>query len=152
MATALQIVQQVFPNVTKVVDATKDTQVEVTKRDTNSATVRNHKACAMAVACKRKMDLDGVIMSVSTAYLIKDNKATRYKVPPSVAREIVAFDRNASFEPGEYKLTAISETAKIGIPRGPAPKSGGSRNGNLAKRFRHKTGEIRASLGSKELV
>jgi len=149
---ALHTVQQLFPNVTKVVDAKKDSKIEVTKRDTSSATVRNHKACAMAVACKRKMDLDGVIMSVSTAYLIKDNVATRYLVPPSVAREIIAFDRNAVFEPGEYKLNAPTESAKLNRTHGSIKASGGKDNEKISKRFRHKTEGIRASLGSKNVV
>lgn len=152
MASALSIVQNAFPNVTKVVDAKKDSKIEVTKSDMNSASVRNHKSCAMAVACKRKLSLDGVIISVSTAYLVKNNVATRYKVPPSVAREITAFDRNATFEPGEYSLRAPSESIKLNGVRGPYPEKGGARTGNLAKRFRHKTGGIRASLGSKRAV
>lgn len=153
MAKALNIVQAVFPNVTKVVDAKKDSNIEVTKRDTSSATVRNHKACAMAVACKRKLDLDRVIMSVSTAYLIKDNVATRYKVPPSVAREITAFDRNAAFEPGEYKLNAPSTTNRLGeYASGKSSSNKNRNNGKMAKRFRHKTTDIRASLGSKHVV
>lgn len=152
MASALSIVQEVFPNVTKVVDAKKDSTIEVTKRDTTSATVRNHKACAMAVACKRKLDLDGVIMSVSSAYLVKDNVATRYLVPQAVAREITAFDRNAVFEPGEYVLKAATETQKLNGVRGEYPQKSGKANGNLAKRFYHKTEGIRASLGSKGVV
>lgn len=153
MASALAIVQKVFPNVTHVKDARKDASVEVTKRDTTSATVRNHKACAMAVACKRKMDLDGVIMSVSIAYLVKDNVATRYKVPESVAREITAFDRDAVFEPGEYNLRAISPAARLDrTPNASVSKSSKQSNGGLAKRFRHKTDGIRSSLGSKNLV
>lgn len=152
MASALNIVQKVFPHVTSVVDATKDAAVEVTKRDTTSATVRNHKACAMAVACKRKLDLDGVIMSVSTAYLIKGNKATRYRVPQSVSREIVAFDRDAVFEPGEYNLTTYTGSGKVGSQKGVSTSSANSHSSGLAKRFRHKTEGIRSSLGNKNLV
>jgi hypothetical protein len=152
MASALSIVQQLFPNVNKVVDAKKDINIEVTKSDTTSAIVRNHKACAMAVACKRKLKLDGVIMSVSTAYLVTGDKATRYLVPQSVAREITAFDRNAVFEPGEYKLHAAPESAKLDGVRGTYPEKGGQRNGNLIKRFQHKTTGIRASLLSKHVV
>lgn len=148
MPSALHTVKKLYPEVTKVVDAKRDTEIEVTKRDTSSATVRNHKACAMAVACKRKLNLDGVIMSVSTAYLIKDNIATRYKVPEAVSREIVSFDRNSGFEPGDYKLKAISSTARLGESRGTNPKKGGKKNGNATKRY-HKTENIRENLGAK---
>lgn len=152
MASALSIVQKLFPSVTEVKDAKIDSFVEVTKSDTTSATVRNHKACAMAVACKRKLNLDGVIMSVSTAFLIKGNTATRYRVPPSVAREITVFDRNAAFEPGKYKLSKINAGRELGKRRGSLPDKGGPTSGKLLSRFRHKTGGIRASLGSKHAV
>src|ERR1700690_1730496 len=104
MTTALQIVKEYFPEVTDVEDGTKDIEVEVTKRDNDSADVRNHKGCAMAVACKRKQEADGVIISVNTAYIIKGKKAKRYKLPESVSREVISFDRNGGFSPGEYHL------------------------------------------------
>ena len=152
--SALSNVQASFPGVTRVVDAKKDTAFEVTKADTKSAAVRNHTACAAAVACKRKLELDGVIMSVNTAYLIKGNTATRYKVPESVGREITAFDRDAVFEPGDYQLKAPCQSERLGVSRGKSPDTSGpnSHNGNLAKRFRHKTGGIRASIGSRDVV
>lgn len=153
--SALSNVQAAFPNVTKVVDAKKDTAFEVTKADTKSAAVRNHTACAAAVACKRKLELDGVIMSVSTAYLIKGNVATRYKVPEAVSREITAFDRDAVFSPGDYQLKAPASTERLGARNGQG-KGGGdgdnSTKGNMAKRFHHKTEGIRAAIGSKGVV
>lgn len=91
-------------------------------------------------------------MSISTAYLIKGDTATRYLVPNSVAREITAFDRNAVFEPGEYRLKAAGDSAKLNGVRGTYPQKSGKANGNLAKRFQHKTEGIRASLGSKGVV
>lgn len=91
---ALRLVQKYYPEVTKVIDGKKPIRVEVTKKDSNSAAVRDHKACAMAVACKRKLNLDGVLISVSTAYLVKGKKATRFQLPPSVSREVVSFDRH----------------------------------------------------------
>lgn len=150
--SALSNVQAAFPNVTKVVDAKKDASFEVTKADTKSAAVRNHTACAAAVACKRKLELDGVIMSVNTAYLVKGSTATRYKVPQSVSREIISFDRDAVFEPGDYRLKAPCQSARLGMKRGTDPVTAGPKNGGLAKRFRHKTGGLRASLGSKDVV
>src|SRR6267143_179111 len=104
MPNPLSIVNKFFPKVTKVRDATSNIEIEVTKTDQNIAKKMKHDECAMAVACKRKMHLDGVIMAISTAYLIKDNVATRYKVPISVGREITSFDRGAPFAVGTYKL------------------------------------------------
>ena len=62
---ALGIVRKFFPHVAAVHDALTNTQIEVTKADASSRAVKNHNACAMAVACKRKFKLDGVIISRS---------------------------------------------------------------------------------------
>jgi hypothetical protein len=146
---ALSHVQKFFPNVTEVEDATGETTIEVTQKDTNSSAVRNHKGCAFAVACKRKMALDGVIVSIRTAFVIKGNKAVRYRVPESVSREIVSFDRNAGFAPGEYKLTPFSESLKLGANGGRT-----THTGEYPKRVtpKHMTSGIRAILGSKEAM
>ena len=55
---------------------------------------------------------------------------------------------------GEYKLQKayIAESAKLNGVRGAYPEKSGKNNGNLAKRFRHKTEGIRASLGSRGVV
>ena len=59
MPNALDTVRSYFPEVKHVEDAKRGAMVEVTNRDLASALRRTHKTCAMAVACKRKMDLDG---------------------------------------------------------------------------------------------
>ena len=148
MPTALAIVQKFFPEVTSVKDANKDAHVEVTNRDSSSATVRNHKGCAMAVACKRKMALDGVIISVKTAYMIKGDQATRYKLPESVSREVISFDRKGGFAAGEYKMLKPNGNQKLGIVKlggGNGKKTGTSK----AIEPKHLTEGIRTVLGSK---
>jgi hypothetical protein len=118
---ALAIVQKYFPNVQSVEEADKPIHIEVTKQDSNSAAVRNHEGCAMAVACKRKMKADGVIVSIGTAYIVKGKKAIRYRVPTAVQREIVSFDREAGFAPGDYVLAVFPESQKLGQPKPRGP-------------------------------
>lgn len=143
-------VKRFFPNVTLVRDAKDPIDIEVTKSDSNAKAVKDHTACAMAVACKRKLHLDGVIISRSTAYLIKDRMATRYAVPDAVTREIVSFDRGASFEPGDYYLLPPKESQLLGAR---ARRETGDRDhhegsGNGKKRHApHVTLGIRAALG-----
>lgn len=149
MPYALQIVNRFFPEVKTIKDARIDASIEVTQRDSSSATVKNHKACALAVACKRKLNLDGVIISVTTAYLVKDEHATRYSLPESVSREVVSFDRQGGFSPGKYELHRPSPTNRLGH------RTGGDRDkktGNGRRRkFRHMTKGIRTVLGSKDI-
>lgn len=113
--SALGIVQKYHPNVTKVVDAKKRVTISVTEKDCRYARKSSPDKCAMAKACER--EYDGAIISMSTAYLIKGEVATRYKTPPSVSREIVSFDRNHDFRPGEYTLNAIPKGNTLGVKK-----------------------------------
>jgi hypothetical protein len=139
---ALKLVQKFYPNVTSVKDATKDLYVEVTGKDAASKAVRNHKECALAAACKRSKVADATIISVKTSYLIRGDVAIRYSTPQALAREIISFDRDAAFDPGEYVLKRPSPTSRLrsgrkygpGIGKGPKP------------RFMHSTQGIRESL------
>ena len=141
---ALHIVNKFFPKVKVVKDATKSLSVEVTKEDSQKGARGDHNSCAMAVACKRKVKADGVIMSVSTAYIVKDKVAVRYRVPESVSREIVAFDRNSYFEPGEYRLNKPCPASMLGARRGGEDTTPGA--GKKRRGFHHYTGGIRATL------
>jgi hypothetical protein len=151
MPSALQIVRKYFPKVTKVNDADKNLKIEVTKRDNAHGKVRNHQACALAVACKRVTGMDGVIISIATAYLIKGNTAWRYYLPESASREIVSVDRNAplGFDEGMYELKAHRKGDRLGDRK--ERKTGNSEpTGPMkAKVFRHFTHGIRAALGSR---
>jgi hypothetical protein len=147
MPRALEVVRKFFPEVKEVTDGKKAIVIEVTGADERNATKRAHKTCAMAVACKRKLNLDGVIISVGTAYLVKDKKAVRYQLPPSVSREVVSFDRDGGFRPGTYQLSAVPKSNRLGHePRG---KGHGPNRGSDNRPLVHHTEGIRTALGSK---
>lgn len=143
--SALKIVQQFFPGVREVVDSTRPAKIEVAARDATAKGVKNHAECALAVACKRKFKLDGVIISRGTAYLVKGRKARRFQLPPGTAREIVSFDRGAGFEPGTYLLSGVEPSRRLGHRTGSA-RDKGTGNGS-PKKFRHITANIRTVLG-----
>lgn len=143
MSSALGTVKKYFPQVTDVVDATKAAQIQVTAGDVRASKRKKHAECAMAVACRRVTKCDGVIMSLSTAYLITGTKATRYEVPPSITKEIIAFDRGASFEPGVYKLhKPYHELGRENHGNGSRDKKSGP------VRAYHVTENVRASINS----
>lgn len=145
---ALGIVRKFFPNVTSVTDATKPVTIEVTKRDAASEGKKDHKACAMAVACKRKLHLDGVVISRSVAYLVKDAVATRYGVPEQVAREVVAFDRGGAFEPGEYRLDKPTRIKLLGAAKDADGRPEHSKTKAGRGEPHHMTTNIRTALGA----
>jgi len=147
MATALKTVQGFFPKVKRVLDADEDVNIEVTKHDSQSKAVKNHEQCAMAVACKRAMHLDGVVISRKIAYLVKGKEAVRFIVPQSVSREVVAFDRGATFEPGTYRLVKPGHGSELGYAGGHVRDNEGKANGKKKKGPRHVTANIRTALG-----
>jgi len=148
MPTALQLVQKFFPEVESVVDAKKNVDIEVTNADDRVAAKKSHKTCAMAVACKRKFKLDGVVISVNRAYLVKGKKAERFELPPSVSREVVSFDRGGGFEPGEYQLSKVAPDKRLG-KKHYAKTGNGHTGGDGERKVIHRTGGIRTALGSK---
>ncbi len=96
-----------FPEVNRVADSTKSLKVTVTEKDCKSAKEKKEDDCAMAHALERELKCDGAIVRKNVAYIIKGDLAIKYQVPGSVSREIVSFDRNHDFRPGEYQLSAV---------------------------------------------
>ena len=137
--SALKIVQKYHPNVTSVRDAKRGTRIQVTENDCQTSRTKAPDSCALASAACRKHD--GAIISLAVAYLIDGDKATRYRVPSAIAREIVSFDRAKQFAPGTYKLNAPSSNERLGVKRGPRVKSA-SRGRRIGRRV-HKTAGIR---------
>lgn len=147
---ALRIVKKHFPEVNQVIDAKTDINIEVTKHDDEVSRRKDHEGCAMAVACKRKLHLDGVIIARSIAYLIKGNKATRFLVPERAAREVISFDRGGGFDPGIYKLDKPAGNQRLGHVAG-GQVHGHQRGENKGKlvsaRKIHRTQNVRTILG-----
>jgi hypothetical protein len=144
--SALNIVRKYHPNVTSVVDAKKTISVAVTARDCKGGNQKKPNSCAMARAFER--EYDGAVVSLAVAYLVNGNQATRYRVPSSVARELVSFDRSKVFAPGKYSLCAPSSTEKLAAVRQRSRISNAKRAKNGANattaRHTHKTAGIRA--------
>lgn len=141
--SALTMVRKFFPQVESVVDATRQAPIEVTKRDAEAKGKKDHTACALAVACKRKFHLDGVLISRCVAYLVKGKQARRFHVPHSISREVVSYDRGAEFSPGQYVLKAVPIQLRFGVK---VPGNKRKREHTKNQRFRHVTNKIRTTL------
>ena len=145
MPSALSLVKRFFPNVIDLRDAKKNMYITVTKKDCAAARRKQHSDCAMAVAAKRAMNLDGVVMAINVAYLVKNNRAFRLMVPESVQREIISFDRGGGFTPGEYRLSRPTKTKRLEYASG-----GNAPHKNTAKyrEPKHQTTGIRTVLAA----
>ncbi len=140
--SALGIVQKYHPGVTRVVDAKRAAVIQVTKANCKSGNKKSASSCAMARAFEREHD--GAIISLSCAYIVDGKKATRYKVPPAVSREIVSFDRHGDFAPGIYKLNAPGKWNKLGK----SPTADHRRRHDANKTKRHKPNHHTAGIRS----
>lgn len=90
------------------VDAQKPLAIEVTARDIKLAKAQNSKECALSRAVKRSMPVKAAYFLRTTAWLEYADKMVRYRLPPSVQKEIVSFDRSKTMSIGEYVLSTIT--------------------------------------------
>jgi|SoiMethySBSTD1v2_1073268.scaffolds.fasta_scaffold26988_10 hypothetical protein len=135
-------VARLFPKVTVAVDADQSVDIKVSKKDCTEAKQMDPSECALARAVRRDMEADGAIIGLSSSYIIRGNKAIRFSTPERVQREIVSFDRNHDFAPGDYFLTPKSPSSRMGAPqykKKAAPTSGAK----VAKRKVHHPDRVR---------
>lgn len=126
-----------FPNVEFAVDASKPVEISVDAEDCKKGKKLDPTECALAKAAKRELHADAVIIGMNTSYIIKGNQAVRFSTPESVTREIVSFDRNQDFAPGDYYLNPKSPTARLGVKQNLGGKN------KTAKRKIHKVARVR---------
>ena len=137
-------IRRMFPNVTRIVDANKSVEVSVTPDDCLLALKMDPRNCAMALAAKRELKADAVVVGLSTSYLIHGTEAIRYKTPESVAREIVSFDRHSDFDPGNYYLRPYPPAQRLGVPHRRHGHKGGKKKS--ATRVVHHVARVRTSI------
>jgi hypothetical protein len=146
ISTSLAMIRRYFPAVITVEDARKAAIVEVTESDNSHADVKSHRTCALALACIRFFHADGVIIGLTTSWIVRGKVATRFKNAATVSREITSFDRKAGFDAGKYLLTPATETSRLGRERSTNPNRQSRLSGTRA--FRHYTRNVRTTLAS----
>jgi hypothetical protein len=100
-----------------VKDAEKPLVLKIAKADVYDSTPGDPANCAVALACRRLIGADEVLVYKTKAYVRKGNTWTRYSVPKSIQGEIRAFDRGAEFVPADYTLTPPTTSDKLGFKR-----------------------------------
>lgn len=105
-----------------VLDATKKVKIHITAGDVKKGSTKDPGACAAALACMRELNATQARVHVGRTYLKINDKWVRYHTPAALRTEIVAFDRGGKFEPGEYTLSPMVPSLKLGQRRNPGPK------------------------------
>lgn len=144
---SLSMIRQYFPKVDKVGDSDKPVIVEVTAEDVAKSEVKNHETCALAIACKRFFKADGVVIGLTTSWIVRGKTAIRYRNAGTVSREITSFDRKAGFDVGFYLLTPASPSNKLGTVRAYDPVRSGRKGLGRRPQFKHYTRNVRTTLG-----
>jgi hypothetical protein len=127
--------KKLFPQVETSVDADYPIEVLVNQDDCDGATQLDPTNCALARAAKRDLKADAVIIGLNTSYIIRGKNAVRFATPERVQREIVSFDRNHDFEPGNYKLVPKAPTSRLG--QSIQKKSKGGANKTATRKVHH---------------
>jgi hypothetical protein len=122
MPNVLAFVRKYHPGVKTVVDAKRPVRFEVTEEDGTQGHRKTPNNCAMVRALERQYD--HAVVSLGVAYLIKGDRAVRFKTPESVAREIVSFDRHSDFAPGRYTLSPYNRRVTKKSAKSPSGSSG----------------------------
>ena len=125
------------------VDGKGKLPIIVTTDDIKHSSKKDPRNCAYAVAAKRKIPgVRAAFFFRTTAWLQFKDKLVRYSLPPSMQKEIVAFDRAKKMEPGTYCLVAPTKTKSIADihKRYEADK-------RLAKKAGMKVSKLRANRG-----
>lgn len=128
-----------FPKIEDVVDSKRAVHVQVQPRDCIKGKSKDPGSCALAQAARRQYHADGVIIGMRFSYIVRGKHAIRFATPESVQREIVSFDRHGDFDPGDYHLSPVSASARLGT-------GGGRSHGEAGKhktRARHYTSRVR---------
>jgi hypothetical protein len=99
----------------EVKDSEEELTVKILPRDVKAGAAKNATACAAAKALCRERKCQAAKVHVSRVYLKEGDAWTRYKTPPSLRNEIIAFDRGGAFEPGEYTLLPVSAGDRAGM-------------------------------------
>ncbi|HWY34245.1 MAG TPA: hypothetical protein VNX68_06330 [Nitrosopumilaceae archaeon] len=135
-----QIKQKLFEGL-PVIDAEESITLHVTPIDVKFANKKDPKSCAAAKAGQRELKRD-VRVFISRTYVKEKDHWVRYKTPMSAQKEIVSFDRGASFEPGEYTIKPFSQSDRLGAYK-PTDENHRNRKGNGIRKKLHYTGMIR---------
>jgi len=127
-ARVLKALKQYWPEVERVVDATKKLIIHVNGDDVSGAKPKDAANCVMARACQREQQVDAVLVFPTRAYILQRTLATRFVVPESMTREIAVLDRGGRPLPGQFHFAAPAPRARMGEditpPRAPGAKDG----------------------------
>lgn len=108
-----------------IIDATRDLVITVRKQDGRTAIQCDQGHCVFAEAAKREMPgLIEVKFGRQFTRLCFPEHVVRYKNSAEITRQIKNFDPTGTFDPGEYRLNAISPHDALGARggRGHDPK------------------------------
>lgn len=94
----------------RVVDSRAPLHFVVTEDDCAKSTPNNPEHCAGAEALRRSLpDVIGVHVHRNVVFLEYPRRVVRFKTSHPVRDQILKFDNTGQFDPGSYKLKAVSQ-------------------------------------------
>lgn len=129
----------------KIVDAKEPLTIEVLPNDVNKRGKKDQRHCAFACAAKRQLKTDEAFVFKTSAYVRSGDTLVRYNLPPSVTREIVAYDRSGEMEPGIYQFSKVNKSdLRKNFKKYYSKKDRTGRRDGKGKTIRHRTTNVRS--------
>ena len=137
---------------TEVKDANEKLVVHITKSDVKLGATKDATACAAARALCRQTGATEAKVHFSRAYIKRGGgKWLRFSVPSALRNEIMAFDRGGEFAPGEYLLSPVQPSIRLGErPKKSKPTKQVPQRGNKPKRPYHVVEGVRGRANAEE--
>jgi len=132
------------------VDGKAPLVLDVAACDIRRGSMKDPGNCGFARAAKRQYKCKAAYFFRTAAWLEYPDKMVRYVLPPSMQKEIVAFDRNKTMETGAYQLTPPEGSRKLGAVAKRSAKRPGRHHpgaGKIKRKVVHRTTNIRGLLG-----
>ncbi len=125
----------------RVVDARKNLELHIQKRDIAGAAKKRHESCAAARAIVRELHAMSALVGRSKTYVEFSKGWVRYSTPTSLRLAVMVFDKGGTFEPDTYILRPPQKGHELGA------RGGQSRGNHEGKRNpRHAFSGVRAAL------
>jgi hypothetical protein len=136
----------------KVEDAKRKITLAVTEEDVRLGTLKQARSCAAANAICRQTGATEARVHASRAYIKQGGKWLRFTVPLAMRSEIIAFDRGGDFAPGEYILTPVQPSVRLGVVRnhGVEKRKGNHHSKNKRKRAYHVVSGVRKRMSERQ--
>lgn len=129
-----------------IVDGKKKLRITITDADVRKGINKKPGSCAAALCLMREYHCIEARVHLSRTYLRFDAKRwVRYETPRSLRDQIVRYDTNNKFDPGDYEIKPFHPSRQLGAEKSKDPnRPSGPHHKDSSRNKYHKLEGVRA--------